>query len=538
MVVDLRVPTLRVCCSTFSIKKLKMKKILFIAFGALTLISVRAQEPADALRYSWNVPGATARIKAVGGAMGSLGGDVTATFVNPAGLAFYKTGDFLISPAYQFGKMKANYLGTDSVNRSNKFTWGTTGFVIGDGGNASKGIRNSALSIVYNRAADFNSHVVYRGRNTQSSYSQKYLEEIKRDNVKDGNTLSTAYPFGSSLAFNTFWIDTVGGGTNGNFQFQSRSAKLLSTGLLQQNDIQTSGGIDEFALGLAVNMKDKIMIGGSFGVPVLHYTRTSEFVEADATPNKTNQFEEAIVDEELRTNGVGLNLRMGLIYKPKEYWRLGIAVHSPTLYSLTDKYQTSVTADLENGNLLTDYSIDYTDGKPSEFKYTYVSPYKLIGSISYVIREIQDVTRQRGFLTADVEYINYKASSFSPDDEENTDQGTKDYLKKLNKAIDQAYKGTFNFRAGGELKFTTIMVRLGAAYYGNPYKDVHGEKGSKLNLSGGLGYRNKGFFADLTYVHAFNKDVSFAYRLQNGPYSGANLKNSAGNVFLTVGVKI
>ncbi|MFL5773160.1 MAG: OmpP1/FadL family transporter [Flavisolibacter sp.] len=515
-----------------------MKKILFIAFSVLTLHSVRAQEPSDALRYSWYVPGASARIKAVGGAMGSLGGDMTATFVNPAGLAFYKTGDFMISPAYQFGKMKTNYLGFDSASKTNKFTWGTTGFVIGDGNNSKSNVRNSALSIVYNRTADFNSHVVYKGKNTESSYSQKYLEEIKRDNVKDGNTLTSAYPFGSSLAFNTFWIDTVGGSTNGNFEFQSRSAKLLSTGLLQQNDVQTTGGIDEFALGLAVNLKDKIMIGGSFGVPVLHYKRVGEFIEADATRNHSNQFEEAIVDEELQTNGVGMNLRMGVIYKPKEYWRLGLAVHSPTLYTLTDKYQTSVTADLEDGNLLTDYSIDYTDGKPSEFKYTYVTPYKVIGSVSYVIREIQDVTKQRGFLTADVEYVNYKASSFSADDEENTDQETKNYLKTLNKAIDNAYKGAFNFRAGGELKFTTLMVRLGAAYYGNPYKDVHGEKGSKLNLSGGLGYRNKGFFADLTYVHAINKDVNYAYRLQNSPYSGANLKNSAGNVFLTVGVKI
>ena len=94
------------------------------------------------------------------------------------------------------------------------------------------------------------------------------------------------------------------------------------------------------------------------------------------------------------------------------------------------------------------------------------------------------------------------------------------------------------YRAGGELKFTTIMVRLGAAYYGNPYQDIHGEKGSKLNLSGGLGYRNKGVFVDLTYVHAITKDVQFAYRLANAPYFGANVKNSANNILLTIGFKI
>ena len=65
------------------------------------------------------------------------------------------------------------------------------------------------------------------GQTNQSSYSQKFLEEISKNNIKDGNTLSTEYPFGSSLAFNTYWIDTIGGSTNGNFEFQSRSAKLI-----------------------------------------------------------------------------------------------------------------------------------------------------------------------------------------------------------------------------------------------------------------------------------------------------------------------
>jgi hypothetical protein len=167
-----------------------------------------------------------------------------------------------------------------------------------------------------------------------------------------------------------------------------------------------------------------------------------------------------------------------------------------------------------------------------------ITPYRVLGSISYVLREIQDVTKQRGFLTADVEYVNYKASSFELDDEVDNDPSTGDYLKSLNRAIDNAYKGAFNFKLGGELKFTTIMARAGAAYYGNPYKNINGEKGNKLNLSGGLGYRNKGMFLDLTYVHAMNKDVHFPYRLQNTPYTGANIKTTTGNVLVTIGFKI
>jgi hypothetical protein len=519
-----------------------MKKILFIISGLLSVACLRAQEPADALRYSWYTPGATARIQAVGGAMGSLGGDITATFVNPAGLAFYKTGDFIFSPSYRFGKTKGTYLNRTETEKSNKFNWGATGFVVGTGANNTSNVRNSSFSLAYNRTADFNSDILYRGQTNTSSYSQKYLEEIRNNNIKDGNTLSTGYPFGSSLAFNTYWIDTIGGSTNGNFQFQSRAANLLATGLLQQNSIHTTGGIDEMALGFAVNLREKLMVGGSIGLPYLHYRREAEFVEADATSNATNHFNYAMVNETLRTSGIGFNIKAGLIYKPSEYWRLGLALHSPTFYTLTDRYETSVTADVENGGVLTDYSKDYTNGEASQFKYSYTTPYRAIASISYVLREVQDVRKQKGFLTADVEYVNYKASSFSPatnDDGSGVSESDRAYLKQLNKSVDNAYKGTFNLRAGGELKFTTLMVRLGAAYYGNPYKNINGEKGSKLNLSGGLGYRNKGIFVDLTYVYAINKDVNFAYRLQNpASYSGAQIKNTASNIFLTFGVKI
>src|SRR4029079_17170040 len=124
-------------------------------------------------------------------------------------------------------------------------------------------------------------------------------------------------------------------------------------------------------------------------------------------------------------SGWGFNLKLGMIYKPSEYWRLGLAFHTPTFYTLTDHYETSITADVEKHGTLSDYSLDYTNNEPSEFKYDFLTPFKAIGSISYVIREIQDVTKQKGFLTADVEYVNYKVSSFSAN-EENADTGTSD----------------------------------------------------------------------------------------------------------------
>src|SRR5215204_5459560 len=163
-----------------------MKKILFIIGCSTMGLIAGAQEPADALRFSWTVPSGTARSQAIGGAMGSLGGDLSALYVNPAGLAFYKTGDIVLTPSYKFGKNKAAYLTHKEKENQEKFTLGTTGFVIGSGKQGSK-VRNVAFSMGFNTTADFTSNLHYRGANNQSSYSQKYLEELSNSGVKDSS---------------------------------------------------------------------------------------------------------------------------------------------------------------------------------------------------------------------------------------------------------------------------------------------------------------------------------------------------------------
>jgi hypothetical protein len=514
-----------------------MKKILSSLILCSFIISLKAQEPTDALRYAWNTPGATARIQAVGGAMGSLGGDITATFVNPAGLAFYRTGDFVLTPQFRWGRTRANYLGREEKETNQRFNFGTSGFVWGEATGGRNRANNSfAASIAYTRTADFNSRFQYRGVNTSSSFSQRFLDEI--GNIKDGNAVASGFPTGTSQAFNTFWVDTVGGSTNGNFQFQSRSLPLLSTGLLQQQTVETSGGMHEVALGLAGNFNNKWMLGATIGIPFIVYNRNAEFVEADATTNANNKFDYGLLRENFQTRGVGINIKLGAIYKPQEFWRIGLAFHTPSLLRLTDTYDYTVITDTEGyRDEQKQTTKDITGAESAQFKYMIFTPYRVIGSISYVLREIEDVTKQRGFITADVEYVNYAATSFTTHDEVNNTESDKQYLRSLNQAIDKAYKGAFNFRAGAELKFTTIMFRLGAAYYGNPYRDIKGENGERINLSGGLGYRNKGFFIDLTYVHALNRDVHFAYRLNNGNYSGADLRNTTGNAIATIGWK-
>jgi len=525
----------------FHLQFFNMRKIFFIMSSLVSYVTAQAQEPADALRYAWTIPSGTARQQAVGGAMTSLGGDLSAVYVNPAGLGFYKTGDLVITPGFRFLNNKSTYFGRTEKKKRNDFSFGTTGVVLGSGSKEGSG----AVAIAINRSASFSSNILYRGINNQSSYSQKFLEEIRNNNVKDANIVASNYPFGTSLAFNTYWIDTIAGGSSGNYQFQTRAP--IATGLIQENLVKSRGGITELALAFAGNKRDKLFIGFTIGVPFVNFSRESVFTEADATSNPNNKFDFASITENLTTNGAGVNLKLGFIYKPVEYVRLGFAVHTPTMFMLTDRYNASVTTNTESyqGEYFQN-SGDFTGGADAEFKYWMFSPYRLMASASYVLREIEDVRKQRGFLTADIEYVNYKAASFSTDPEGDDSQDTRNYLKSLNRAIDANYKGTFNFKAGGELKFTTIMARLGLAYYGNPYKVITGptlmpansQKGSRFQLSGGLGYRNKGVFIDATYVHTMGKDFHLPYRLESSPYNGASIKSTDGNIIVTLGFKI
>ncbi len=321
-----------------------MKKIFLVLISITAYSCLSAQEPADALRYSWYTSGGTARQQAVGGAMTSLGGDLSAAFVNPAGLGFYKTGDIVITPGFNLLNNKATYLGRTEMDKRNAVSFGASGVVLGS--ETGKHRSSIAVAIGINRTASFGSNLLYRGLNTQSSYSYKFLEEIQNNNDKDANNVASNYPFGTSLAFNTYWIDTIAGGTANNYHFQTRAP--VATGLIQENAITNRGGITELALAIAANSKDKYFFGATLGVPILDYKREATFTEADATSDATNKFDFASITENLNTIGAGVNLKLGFIYKPKEYIRLGIAVHTPTLYQLTDKYSSSVTANTES----------------------------------------------------------------------------------------------------------------------------------------------------------------------------------------------
>lgn len=510
-----------------------MNKKIYSLFLLLTTYISFSQTPEDALRLSWYHIGGTARSQAVGGAMGSLGGDATANHINPAGLAFFKTSDFILTPGFQFGRNKSNFRESNNTGASqNNARTGTSGFVFGGFGNNAK----NTFAITVTRLADFNQKVFYKGLNDYSSFAEPLADEFASSNQTIDQALNNSnISLPTKMALYTYLVDTAR--VNGNLQVIARSENPSTRD--QQNIIESSGGITELAFGLGSTINKNLLAGISLGLSVINQERRTYFKETDAGGNTNNDFSFLAYDERFALKGYGLNLKGGLIYRPKEYIRLGIALHSPTWMPLKETFKSGFAADLENhfgpgkGYDSVASSV-FAGGQSTDNRYVLNSPAKIIISGSYVFREEEKIERQKGFITADIEYSNYKWLRYSAYDQYTSN----DIYTPYNTAIDALFKGALNFRLGGELKFKTFMGRAGFAYYGSPYKDNE-LKGRKMFFSGGVGYRNKGMFFDLTYVHRLNKDVNFPYRV-NAPRANtfANLKDNGGNVMLTLGFKI
>lgn len=516
-----------------------MKKYLLLFF-LMPAAQVFAQVPEDAIRYSWYPQNGTARTLAVGGVMGSLGGDITSTFVNPAGIGFYKTREFVITPGIYLNKLKADYRETNSVEKKNNFGLGPIGYIEGSP-NRRNSKQSNAFSIAFTQTANFNNVIRYKGLNNYSSFSEQFAEEFSKSNRSIDEVLvaNSEFPYTSAPALYTYLIDTVRIG--GVVQVRGVTENLLDAGQAIQQEMykSTSGGLYELAVAGAHNNDDKWYFGGTIGIPIVNFKSHTEFKESDTSSNNMNGFKSFTHTDNFQTVGAGINLKLGMIYRPQDYLRFGLAVHTPSLMMQTDEHTTTTTTNLETpsgqSESFSASSTQFTNGEPGESKYMQFTPWRVIVSGAYVFRELENVKKQKGFVSADIEYVAHGGGSFKSDNEEPS-ASEKNYYKQLNEVVKQQYKGAFNFKLGGELKFNIIMARLGFAYYMNPYEDA-AFKANRMLMSGGIGYRHKGVFVDLTYVHHINKNADFPYRLEDRANTYAVTRQNLGNVVATVGWK-
>jgi len=509
----------------------------------------KSQQVLDAIELGKFQPTGTARILALGGNSNALGGDISSLFDNPAGLSQYRTNEALISTGLFLNNVSMRYNESDFNNNRSRLNMGASGLVFSLYNDKNGKIKRTNIGIGLCQSANFNTEFHYKGTNKNSSFSEKWVEELIGNNIRSFSEALGFSPAGASLAVENYLIDTA---TNANGQkgyITNANLDKTSLNLNQSFIYRTTGSANEISLGLSSHHTEKFYYGFAIGIPFLQRTESATITEKDMSGNTDNDFDQFTYTEEITTKGTGILFRGGVLYKPFEYFRIGFNFQSPTFYTLT----RSADANLENN--IENYArrINNDNTKPQEFKtstmeinngnlYSYdfnlMTPWRMSLAIAYVFRETDNVKKQRAALTAAVDFVNYQAVEFNTSNTENN-QSSSQFYSKLNHDIKEIYRPALNFSIGGELKFHTIMFRGGFRYQQSPYEEnaLPLVQGYQLTPSMGIGYRDKGIFVDLAYSHNFGDGIHFPYILSGNIYPYANSHNRNGQILLTIGTK-
>ncbi len=495
---------------------------LFTLMALATAISAAlAQDERDALRFSFLQPQGTARSIGIGSALGSIGGDFTSLAVNPAGIGIYRRSEVTVTPSLTFGNTSSSYTTNAAEESGSHFAFSNLGLVttkVERGRRAGhSGWTSVSFGLGLTRMADFTRDYSYGGTNQTSSGSFVFEADANTNGLNDQNI---SY---GDLGYQSYLLDTFGG------RYISVVNPTAASPVSQYKSVRERGGISELGITLGGSYEDKLMIGGTLGIPIVRYTRARTFTERDLSGNTNNDFDYFTYSDELKTNGAGLNLKLGFIYKPNDLFRFGAAIHTPTYYSLTDVYNQSLTASTEN---FADARTHTADALENQYDYNLSSPWRGVVSATAFLGTY-------GFLTADYEYVDYGSARF--------DFSDKNYQQNVNDVIKQTYQGASNIRTGLEIRLDNVSLRGGFGYYGNPYKSGN-PSGERLDFSGGLGFRFQNAFIDLGFVHHQYKSSEQPYNLSgtNNPssiYYGlvvptANLETSSNNAVVTFGFKL
>lgn len=461
-------------------KKLILNIALLIGISSTAI----AQNEIDALRYSQSYTFGTARSSAMGGAFGTLGADMSELSINPAGIALYKGGDISFSPAFFYQQTKSSYNNNIVSDAKYAMNFNSAGVVL-----ASKkegGLFHSmAFGVAYNRTNNFTNAVRIESKNNNSSILDVYVAEANGTNASE---IVGLYPFSSGLAFDIYLLDTIPGDTSNYFSV------VPNGGTTQRKYIETIGGAGEFDMSFGLMVGDHLYLGATLAFPTVKYQENSTYEEIDEqdTISTIKHFE---VYEHLTTTGNGFNAKFGAIFRIADL-RVGAAIHSPSVLQMTDTYYTDMSATFDNDVTLSESTLDihpYEEG--GLYNYTITTPMKFTAGIAFIIAKM-------GAISADYELVDYSSARLHAPDYSFAEE---------NNAITNNYKPTSNLRVGTEWKINPISLRAGYAYYGSPYTSSVDNDGSRSVYSAGIGFREKQFSLDFTYVFSQRLDKYYMY---------------------------
>lgn len=443
-----------------------------------------SQNDLDVLRYSRITHNGDARFMALGGSMGALGANLSAINYNPAGLAIYRNGEFNVTGGFRFAGVNAEHYGTNTTDGKTNLFMGTLGFASAweetspykDETSKKKfkdWSRRHILGFSYNKLNSFNQNIIISGNTYKKTIIDDFLGSAQ--NYTPGQ-LNYFY---EGLAYSTYLIDTLP-------NYYSQYGTFIDTdkAFSQSKTINTTGSLNEYSLAYGCAIDNKTYFGIAGGIVRGKWNYTSEYLESDLKDSIT-YFESLDLLETIQTRALGVNLKVGIISRVSESFRIGAYIHTPTVIGLTDNYSTSLTSKFESfpGGLGAQIIPDSSNGT---FTYRINTPKKMGASVAYLFEKFLAIN-------FDAEYVNYQEGSLS---------AKKYSFESVNNGIRKKYKSTFNFRLGSEFNFQPLTLRFGFASYGSPFGTVLNGKNIVNSYSCGIGKKrteNKYFDFALIY---------------------------------------
>jgi len=501
-----------------------MKRILYITVTAIVLSTsgMLAQDRTDALRWSQYFYDGTARFSAMGGAFGALGGDAASLSVNPAGIGVYRAAELSITPSYLITNTKASFT-NQAIQSRNKdrgdINFGyIQPFILRDD---NKGLISLSFGIAGNTLNEYGYNSVATNK-SQSSWLDPLTHKMENnwqyfdpDYMEGSNRYRNFGPgdWDAVLAWNTYLIDEDSIGFY--------NALGIGDIIQQRRFVETKGRNSEYALSFGGNYANTLYFGLTIGIHDISYQKYITHMEDVQQPSDTD-LEWFDYTQFFETKGSGFNMKFGLLYRPTDNLRFGLAVHTPTWLRLTDYYQASIESGFKSDTQYFDPEVSPTN----EYDYKVSTPARYNVSAAYLFNNI-------GAISLDYEYVDYSTVKMK---DSYVSRGGDDAFADENRIIKDEFTGASNIRLGVEVKpVANFAIRAGYAFYGSPYKNsVQGGDPTKQIISFGLGYRIDDFFIDAAYRYLTSKSGLYSI------YSNSNTmseKYNTSQIALTFGFR-
>ena len=494
-----------------------LKKIaLSISMILLIHVSINAQNEVDALRFSEIDWQGSARFMGAGRAFGAVGAEFSALNLNPASIGLYKKNEVTFTPITISGyKNTSGYNGTATPGQNVRYNFNNAGIVLAIPGVSNSLWKKFQIGFGYNRINNYNNVFSIEGRSKGKSIGSAYADYAEGLDYRDINNESI-WSDEMWTAWNYYLIDPVAG------SYTSYIPALTGLDLSQTSTVRRTGGNDEMIFSVGTNYDDKLYLGATLGIPFISFTENRTYSEVNDKQKSEYKFQRWDITDKLSVRSTGINLKLGVVYQPLDFLRVGLAFHTPTYYgNVKDYFERNIYASkwdyadtLWNTKSYND-AVHYSNS----FNYSLTTPLRAMANVAFFIQ-------QRAFISAEYEIADYGMASMYAVDYNFSEE---------NKSIQKMYGACHIARIGAEINLNQVFaVRAGYNYISSPYKDKIND-GSKHYVSAGFGFRTKYFYGDFAYAITTSKEWYWMY---NSKFANAvDQKFITHRVMMTMGVK-